>query len=452
MTADADITFDDDEPGASGGATELGLGGEILKAHVNVSVDWLEEHGATIDSQSLRAYIHEIGHALGLGHPGDYNATDDYSPTYEADAKFLNDSWQAAVMSYFDQDENIHVDASHAHVVTPMIADIIAIQNLYGFAVINPGDTVYGYESNVDGYLGQLFGAMSGEEPDADVYAGGPITLTIYDTGGDDTLDLRWDENHQRVDLRPEGISDILGLTGNLSIARGTVIETFVAGTGDDKVAGNDAANFLRGNHGDDSLAGGDGNDWLEGGPGADRLDGGDGGDGAYYYWSNAGVRVHLGVGTAAGGDAQGDTISGIEYLQGSTHGDTLTGNEDSNWLWGGDGDDHLAGLGGDDWLNGGAGDDVLLGGSGNDTFAFGDESNGEDVIRDFGDDRSSAGEQDMIELFRDFSFSSLTLTASGNDVVISGSDAAGSIHVTLENYLLDHTMSDLGPEDFLFS
>ena len=57
-----------------------------------------------------------------------------------------------------------------------------------------------------------------------------------------------------------------------------------------------------------------------------------------------------------------------------------------------------------------------------------------------------------MIQLFGDFSFSSLTLTASGADVVITGSDAAGSIHVTLENYLVDHEMSDLGPDDFLFS
>ncbi len=42
-------------------------------------------------------------------------------------------------MSYFDQTENTHIDASRALAVTPMIADIIAIQHLYhGFAVINP--------------------------------------------------------------------------------------------------------------------------------------------------------------------------------------------------------------------------------------------------------------------------------------------------------------------------
>ena len=454
VSGDANITFDDDEPGASTKATEVYTDGEVRKAHVNVSADVIREHGATIDSLTLKIYIHEVGHALGLGHPGDYNILDedDYIPTYEADALFRNDSWQASVMSYFDQSENTYIDASHAYNVTPMMADIIAIHDLYGVpASINAGDTVYGYESNVGGHLGQLFAALSGEQPDPDAYAGGDVTLTIYDSGGEDTLDLRWDRYNQRVDLRPEGISDVLGLTGNLSIARGTVIETYVAGTGRDLVTGNDAGNILRGNLGDDTLAGGAGDDLLEGGPGADRLEGGEGEDGAYYQWSDSGVQVDLGAGTAAGGEARGDSISGVEHLIGSDHRDTLTGDGGGNRLWGNEGDDQLSGLGGDDWLYGGAGHDVLLGGGGDDVFAFRDESGGEDVIRDFGDDRSSFGEQDVIELTGGFSFSALAMTASGNDVVITGVATPGSIHITIEGYLISHELSDLGPDDFLF-
>ena len=45
-----------------------------------------------------------------------------------------------------------------------MIADIIAIQKLYGVPdSINTGDTVYGYQSNLDGYLGEYFRLWTGE-------------------------------------------------------------------------------------------------------------------------------------------------------------------------------------------------------------------------------------------------------------------------------------------------
>ena len=111
-----------------------------------------------------------------------------------------------------------------------MIADIIAIQKLYGAPTdISTGDTVYGYGSNVDGYMGEVFARWTGEgdNPFED-----PITLTLYDNGGIDTLDLHTDSTDQRVDLRPEGISDVYGLAGNLIIARDTLIENLLPGQG----------------------------------------------------------------------------------------------------------------------------------------------------------------------------------------------------------------------------
>ena len=53
-----------------------------------------------------------------------------------------------------------------------------------------------------------------------------------------------------------EGISDVYGLVGNLIIARDTLIENFVAGSGNDIVIGNEAANLLEGRSGDDELLG----------------------------------------------------------------------------------------------------------------------------------------------------------------------------------------------------
>ena len=359
VIGDADIAFDDREASVPTGGANWDSTGTSSKGRVNIPTDWLEQNGTTIDSYSFSTYVHEIGHALGLGHPGDY-PRDDENPavTYPDDAKFLNDSRQVSVMSYFNQTTNTYIDASRAAVVTPMIADIIAIQDLYGVPnSVHPGDTVYGYGSNIGGYLGRLFGAMSGEEPDSDVYTAGPVALTIYDTAGNDTLDLRWDADGQRVDLRPEGISDVLGLTGNLLIARDTVIENFVAGSGNDAVTGNDAANRLEGRAGDDTLTGGGADDTLAGGAGADRLNGGSGGDTLWYGASDAGVHVDLAAGTARGGHAEGDTFASIEGIGGSRYADTLTGGAGNDTLSGGGGADRLDGGTGFDWLRYGESD-----------------------------------------------------------------------------------------------
>src|SRR3712207_7466920 len=46
---------------------------------------------------------HEIGHALGLAHPGDYGAGQ--GATYASTAPYKQDSHQFSIMSYWDESE-----------------------------------------------------------------------------------------------------------------------------------------------------------------------------------------------------------------------------------------------------------------------------------------------------------------------------------------------------------
>ena len=87
----------------------------------------------------------------------------------------------------------------------------------------------------------------------------------------------------------------------------------------------------------------------------------------ASYSGSPAGVAVSLLTNTGTGGDAEGDTLSGIENLYGSDAADTLIGDADVNQFTGNDGNDTLVGDAGNDRLDGGAGDDTLVGGAGSD-------------------------------------------------------------------------------------
>ncbi len=189
-------------------------------------------------------------------------------------------------------------------------------------------------------------------------------------------------------------------------------------------------ANSFYGGGGDDTLIGGGGADLLDGGAGIDALDGGTGLDTASYFGSAAGVTVRLWNGTGSGGDAQGDTLSGIERIIGSTHGDKLVGAAGAaDSLHGAAGDDILNGLSGADVLDGGAGLDTadysgsgaavtvrLWNGTGTSGHAQGDTLTGiERVIGSTKDDKlvGAAGSADILH------------GAAGNDILngLSGGD-----------------------------
>ncbi|MGO4126826.1 calcium-binding protein [Inquilinus sp. YAF38] len=139
-----------------------------------------------------------------------------------------------------------------------------------------------------------------------------------------------------------------------------------------DNLVGSALADRLIAGAGANALTGGAGDDALHGGAGADALDGGSGIDQVDYRGSAAAVTVDLQAHTATGGDAQGDVLTGVENLFGSSFDDHLTGDDGRTILGGGNGADTLAGNGGDDSLAGEAGDDSLDGGDGADRLIGG--------------------------------------------------------------------------------
>ncbi|MFZ5734793.1 MAG: Ig-like domain-containing protein [Pseudomonadota bacterium] len=169
------------------------------------------------------------------------------------------------------------------------------------------------------------------------------------------------------------------------------------------------------------------GDDVLIGGPGADTLNGGAHGtvgDIVSYQNSAAAVQVNLLAGTATGGDAAGDILSGIENLTGSAFGDTLTGDGNANVLIGLGGNDTLNGGGGNDTLIGGPGQDTLIGDTGADTFVLTDTASF-DIIQDY-----NAGESDKIDL------TALFTVAAGHSVTEYVSRSGSDLFVDIDGNL----------------
>jgi len=317
-----------------------------------------------------------------------------------------------------------------------MVYDMLAIQDKYGADMsTRAGDTTYGFNSN------------AGEDYyDFTKYP--KVVFTIWDGGGNDTLDASFKDStiNQRIDLTPGAYSDVGGLINNIGIAFGAIIENAIGGAGNDIITGNAA---------DNHLVGGDGNDQLFGQGGNDLLDGGNGDD------------ILQGDGTLLGGDGNDQLtgFSGNDLLDGGNGNDVLSGGAGDDILIGGDGNDFLYGGADGDTLNGGKGDDfldgqsdlngagqlaaspdMLTGGDGNDTFVYGTDYR-TTIITDYSQDVD--GNSDILDLTKTnvHDFEDLLADASqqGTNTVFN---FGNNDVLTLENFELD----TLTPDQIEFS
>ena len=231
---------------------------------------------------AITTLIHETGHALGLSHPGDYNALgpdgEVLTVTYENQAEYAQDSLQYSIMSYFDGYETgaQFVDfnlLNFAYPSTPQIHDIATIQAIYGADyTTRADDTVYGFHSTE---AGTTYDFTQNSRP----------VLSIWDGGGNDTLNLSGFSTDSTINLNAgtfssaggadhfasldevnanraalgfaprtqatydyyQDLIDRLGVKNpefkdNISIAYGVTIENATGGAGNDKIIANEVA------------------------------------------------------------------------------------------------------------------------------------------------------------------------------------------------------------------
>jgi Ca2+-binding RTX toxin-like protein len=375
---------------------------EYFGTHLTDASIWLntgwdthdEDSDLVFGSYGFLTYLHEIGHSLGLTHPGTYDASDSADPTYADDASYAQDTLKYTVMSYFNANADGSTtdhwgdDGMRKFASTPLLHDIAAMQAIYGVdTTTRTGDTVYGFNSNAGKMIGDVaFNPYSFVENPNPVFC-------IWDAGGNDTLDASGFGTSQRIFLGEGEFSSIGSLTDNVSIAFGARIENAIGGSGNDTISGNDSNNRLDGGGGDDTLyahigvdtlIGGTGNDILWG-SGDDSLQGG-ANDDTYYVAGGDVVTESYGQGTdtvytelatySMTAHVDNLTFTNPEFYPTNPHtaygnsiANVITGTDGVDTFHGNGGNDRLYGRGGNDTLNGGVGDDRLYGEVGNDTL-----------------------------------------------------------------------------------
>ncbi len=220
--------------------------------------------------------VHEIGHAVGLNHPGNYNAG--VAPKVDAVGNFLSadeDAFFNSIMSY----------RSSAQEIQPTVFmpyDMLALRYVYGTNPVATGNTTYTYSD-----------------------AAGRLVENIVDDGGVDTLDFSAVTAGVMLNLTPGAYSSVGKLASganalaNLTTSFDAMIENAIGTVANDTMLGNAAHN---------RFTGGLGNDTIDGAAGIDT---------AVYSGARGVNNVSVGdAGLTVNGLDGTDTLTRVERLQ----------------------------------------------------------------------------------------------------------------------------------------
>jgi len=186
---------------------------------------------ATKGTYGYATFLHEIGHTLSLEHP------------HSNSADLSIDTTRFSVMSYRSYEgAPLTGYTQNFYATTPMLHDIAALQYSYGANMsYQTGDNTYSWG------VGQR------------------IFETVWDAGGDDTID--WSNQSSAVvinlndgeysQLGPAYWTGVAYESRTFAIAYNAVIENANGGSGNDTLIGNDVNNVLDGGAGNDTLVGG---------------------------------------------------------------------------------------------------------------------------------------------------------------------------------------------------